>query len=248
MKAEKKNNDKDIQRTILKKNTFIKQNNKFNLNQNFEILPKLKIFRYYSTKLIDNFVPQIKPKKSFCKPTFFQLDENELQTKRNEKYNELENISSCDEEDESQGNSYISSSSEFESDEVEKEKENKICTIFEENENKSNKKNLYNKLYEEDYNSSIKNNDGFNKNENIIFKKNKDFFNNSNIKKDNNKHYSKKEFHLGLNSLDNKNNDGKSDKLTYDLNKKNINLSQKKFFSKSILEILSNKNVKKINL
>ena len=241
MKAEKKNNDKDKKGTILKKNTFIKQNSKFNLDQNLEVLPKLKIVKYYSTKLIDNFVPQIKPKKSFRKPTFFQLDENELQTKQNEKFHEHENISIYDEEDESQ-----SSSSEFESDEV--EKENNTCTILEENANKNNKKNSNNKLYEEDYNSSIQNNDGFNKNENIIFKKNKDFINNPNIQKDNNKHNSKKEFHLGLNSLNNKNNADKIDKLTYDLNKKNINLSQKKFFSKSILEILSNKNINKINL
>ena len=112
-----------------KKNSFQCKGNGTFFNK-FQIVQKNKKKHYYSTKLVSNFVPTIKPKQSFCKPTFFKLDENkDSETKKEKKSSELENISSCEEEDDSHSinnsneSSYLSSSS---SENDIKEEENSI--------------------------------------------------------------------------------------------------------------------------
>ena len=108
----------NFQRKKYKKNSFQSQGNSVFFNK-FQILKKNKKIQCYSTKVVANFVPTIKPKQSFCKPTFFKLDENkDCETKKEKKSFELEDISSCEEEDSdsihnhnSEESSYLSSSS-----------------------------------------------------------------------------------------------------------------------------------------
>jgi hypothetical protein len=88
--------EKTFERSKQKKHTFQKNNNKFDFKKSFDQMNKPKKQRYYSTKIIINFVPQIKPKKSFCKPTFFQLNKDE-NNNENDRSFELDKISSCDE-------------------------------------------------------------------------------------------------------------------------------------------------------
>ena len=106
-----------FQRKNHKKKSFQSKGNGTFFNK-FQILKKNKKIQYYSTKVVANFVPTIKPKQSFCKPTFFKLDENKVcETKKEKKSFELEDISSCEEEDDSHSihnsdeSSYLSSSS-----------------------------------------------------------------------------------------------------------------------------------------
>ena len=112
-----------------KKKSFQSKGNG-NFFHNFQILKKNKKIQCYSTKVVANFVPTIKPKQSFCKPTFFKLDENkDSENKKEKKSFELEDISSCEEEDDSHSiqnsheSSYLSSSS---SEKDIKEEENSI--------------------------------------------------------------------------------------------------------------------------
>lgn len=94
-----------------KKHTYQIDNIKFNLKKSFDKPQNKKNLRCYSTKLFINFVPKITPKKSFCKPTFFQLNEEEKKNE-NDKSFELAKIESCDEyENESVDSSSIMSSS-----------------------------------------------------------------------------------------------------------------------------------------
>jgi hypothetical protein len=106
-----------FQRKNHKKKSFQSKGNGTFFNK-FQILKKNKKIQYYSTKVVANFVPTIKPKQSFCKPTFFLLDEKkDCETKKEKKSFELEDISSCEEEDDSHSihnsdeSSYLSSSS-----------------------------------------------------------------------------------------------------------------------------------------
>ena len=99
-----KNERKDIKKNSL----FVNKN--INLHTKFEILQNAQSRRYYSTKIVSNFVPQLKPKKSFCKPTPFQLDEGSSIENDNDKSFELDKISSCDEGDDSGQSSSLSSS------------------------------------------------------------------------------------------------------------------------------------------
>jgi hypothetical protein len=114
--------EKTFERSKQKKYTFQKNNNKFDFKKSFD-QNKPKKQRYYSTKIIINFVPQIKPKKSFCKPTFFQLNKDE-NNNENERSFELDKISSCDEiEDNESIESNESSSSLSSSSDTENNKE-----------------------------------------------------------------------------------------------------------------------------
>ena len=70
MKTLQNDKENSFQRSKMKKNTYQNKNENFNIN-NFEKIQKSKKPRFYSTKLIVSFVPRLKPKKSFCKPTFF---------------------------------------------------------------------------------------------------------------------------------------------------------------------------------
>ena len=125
----KEQKEEIFQRKNYKKNSFQSKGNGTFFNK-FQILKKNKKIQYYSTKVVANFVPTIKPKQSFCKPTFFKLDENkDCETKKEKKSFELEDISSCEEEDDSHSihnsdeSSYLSSSS---SEKDIKEEENNI--------------------------------------------------------------------------------------------------------------------------
>ena len=118
-----------FKRSTNKKNSFQTKGNG-NFFHNFQILKKNKKIQCFSTKIVVNFVPTLKPKQSFCKPTFFKLDENNnSESKKEKKSFELENISSCEEEDDSNSihnsheSSYLSSSS---SEKDIKEEENNI--------------------------------------------------------------------------------------------------------------------------
>jgi hypothetical protein len=106
---------------MTKQHSFWRKNN-INLKKKFGKLQNAQNRKCYSTKIISNFVPQLKPKKSFCNPTPFLLDDNS--SKQNDKENdikfELDKISSCDEEE-----SDKDSSSSFASD-IEEEKESNI--------------------------------------------------------------------------------------------------------------------------
>ena len=163
MKEDSENTDKKVtfQRPMNKKNTSIMQHKKLSLEHKI----KRSYNRSHSTKLPNNFVPQLKPKKSFCKPTFFQLDENNTNNQQNEKIKEIEEVySSSDDDDgemeEVKVNCPISSSSDFESDEG--QNENGPSNESNENEKNNNMK-LDAKLYKEDTDCIIeKNNDNSN--------------------------------------------------------------------------------------
>ncbi len=141
----------NYKRSKAKRSSFQNKNDNFNLNfiKNFEKVQKPKKQRYYSTKLAVSFVPTLKPKKSFRKPTFLQLDETEAKNgnKENEKSFELEKISSCDENED--GDSSNLSSSDNESNKEEEKNNYEV-----ENKNNSNldtnKPNLENKVNKDD--------------------------------------------------------------------------------------------------
>ena len=125
--------EKTFERSKQKKHTFQKNNNKFDFKKSFDQMHKPKKQRYYSTKIIINFVPQIKPKKSFCKPTFFQLNKDE-NNNENDRSFELDKISSCDEiEDNESIESNESSSSLSSSSDTENNKEENINVNKKEN-------------------------------------------------------------------------------------------------------------------
>ena len=121
--------EEKFRRTNNKKNSFHSKG-KGSFFNNFQILKKNYKIQYFSTKVVVNFVPTIKPKQSFCKPTFFNLNESkDSKPKKEKKSFELEDISSCEEEDDSNSihnsheSSYLSSSS---SEKDIKEEENNI--------------------------------------------------------------------------------------------------------------------------
>lgn len=135
MEEENKEKNKNERPKFIKKTSLIlEQKNKLKLKNNFDKVNKGQSRRCYSTKTFSNFVPQIKPKKSFCKPTPFKLNDNPSNQNENEseKSFELDKISSCDEGEESNRSSSLLSSS-FENDE-ENNDNNKI------NENTVNEK------------------------------------------------------------------------------------------------------------
>lgn len=136
MKEKEKEEEKKYRRPKGKKNTFQLNNSKFELKKSFDQTKNPHAIRCFSTKLVINFVPQLKPKKSFCKPTFFQLNKDE--NNENEKSFELDKISSCDEidDDEESNNSsslMSESSSDIESDKDENENNNKKDNKIESN-------------------------------------------------------------------------------------------------------------------
>jgi len=121
--------EEKFRRTNNKKNSFQSKGNGSFFN-NFQILKKNNKIQCFSTKVVVNFVPTIKPKQSFCKPTFFNLNENkDSEPKKEKKSFELEDISSCEEGDDSNSihnsheSSYLSSSA---SEKDIKEEENNI--------------------------------------------------------------------------------------------------------------------------
>ena len=151
MKTLQNDKENSFQRSKMKKNTYQNKNENFNIN-NFEKIKKSKKPRFYSTKLIVSFVPRLKPKKSFCKPTFFKLNEKERNNKNEKKSFELEKISSCDELEEDVPSSEIESDEEEQKNNYEKEeKEDQSNFLL-----NKNKPNVENKVYKEDILSSFK--------------------------------------------------------------------------------------------
>ena len=246
-----------------RKNTFKVKENHFDLQKDFESIKRNYKSRCYSTKILRDFVPQIRPKKSFCKPTFFKLDDNEIESKsidnENEKDFELDKISSCDDEeddDESKNNSSSISSSEAGMDE-EEEKENKF--------------KLENKLSGENILSSLKEEEEDNSDEdeymNLAFKKKKkhkktedEKTNLNNLRKEMSKiksktivvkskemeeiiHHLNDNFELSVISRKNGYYDENTNKKENDINKLSIKLGHKDN-NFSILDILSIKNGK----
>ena len=259
MENEKEANNKNYQRSKTKKHSFQdKTNVTFGLKKNYDDSVKIQKTRYYSTKLLRNFVPQIRPKQSVCKPTFFKLNENENDTKSNEdEKSELDKISSCSEvEEESKNSSSLSSSDE-------KDKEEEINSESDFSLEEKNTTNREYKAYEEDdneeytdltYKKNTKNTKKDNKGKNglkdirkemskiktkSIERKSKEMEEtiNSNLKEtfDLDSNYIKKNLNIEKNS-----------KISNDINAKlnKLKLSCSNFSTFSILDILSIKNEK----
>jgi hypothetical protein len=173
--------EKTFERSKQKKYTFQKNNNKFDFKKSFD-QNKPKKQRYYSTKIIINFVPQIKPKKSFCKPTFFQLNKDE-NNNENERSFELDKISSCDEIDDNESiESNENSSSLSSSSDTENNKEENINVNKKENGEElkftldgSNKEIFEQKISNENILSSLKRKESSNADEykHLTYKKKK---------------------------------------------------------------------------
>ena len=174
--------EKTFERSKQKKHTFQKDNNKLDFKKKFDQIHKPKKQRYYSTKIIINFVPQIKPKKSFCKPTFFQLNKDE-NNNENDRSFELDKISSCDEiEDNESIESNESSSSLSSSSDTENNKEENINVNKKENGEElkftldgSNKEIFEQKISNENILSSLKRKESSNADEyeHLAYKKKK---------------------------------------------------------------------------
>lgn len=269
-------------------NTFQRSSNKKNSYQtkgkvsfyNIQILKKNKKIQCYSSKVVVNFVPTIKPKQSFCKPTFFKLDENkDSEPKKEKKEFELEDISSCEEENDSHSiqsshDSSILSSSSSENDI--KEEENNINNsdkivqknnIFNLNDNQDNstsvkqsKKIKFNlpKLDNDNDNDDNKSEHFEEKNKkNILFlrkEQTKIKFKTVIVKSQRDiemiHNKIKKSFNQGIKKIKDIIENGKANKNVVvnkneDNTNKNVVTPGKKL---SILDILSNKNKKKVNI
>ena len=249
-------NNTNFQRSKLKKHTFQDQNNiTFGLKKSFDDIGKRQKLRCYSTKLVRNFVPQIRPKKSFCKPTFFKLNDNDNDTKsidNEDKKSELEEISSCEEVEEDSKNS--SSLSSNEKDE-EKDDDNDSKSDFSLDEKiRKNSPNYEHKAFKEDdndeyenltYKNKKKDNEEKNKLKNMrkemskiktksIERKSKEMEEtiNSNLKES---------FDLDKNCINDKINCENISKLSNDINKKlnKLKNSSDNFSNFSILDVLS---------
>ncbi len=246
---EKKDGEKK-KKKMTKQHSFLQKNK---IKAKFGKVQNAQNRRWYSTKVISNFVPNLKPKKSFCKPTPFQLDGNSSNKKENDNKFELDKISSCDEEE-----SYQDSSSDFDSD-IEEEKDLNIdsnnniiqnsINDIQNVESKLSKDVLISTKDETDssfecHNSDHEENDEKEKEkeeEKEITEKKED----KNVNKLNNK-IIKDDFNLD----GNKNND-----LDDDINKKEFDINKKNYLShknvvfhnniSSILDILSVRNKKK---
>jgi len=243
---------KNFQNTKDRKNTFKVKENHLDLKKDFESIKRNYKSRCYSTKILRDFVPQIRPKKSFCKPTFFKLDDSEIESKS------IDQISSCDEEDddESKNNSSSISSSEAGMDE-EEEKENELKF-----ENKLSGENILSSLKEEEEDNSDE--DEY---MNLAFKKKKkhkktedEKTNLNNLRKEMSKiksktivvkskemeeiiHHLNDNFELSVISRKNGYYDENTNKKENDINKLSIKLGHKDN-NFSILDVLSIKNGK----
>ena len=168
-------NNGQIERKKNKKLTFQAINKKIDLNNKAEKLKPEK-GRWKSTKLVMNFVPQLRPKKSFCKPSFFLLDDQTDTKEESKKSDELNIINSCDEEEGfSDSSSDISCENEGE----------KINSIFKEESGQN-----YGRDIEPD--SSIKKELGDSKEKDVNFKNN-NLFNNDDKENGKDKEFKRKE-------------------------------------------------------
>ena len=261
---DKPQSQKNFENIKDRKSTFQVKENHLDLKKDFESIKRNYKSRCYSTKIVRDFVPQIRPKKSFCKPTFFKLDDNETKSidNDNEKDFELDKISSCDDEeddDESKNNSSSISSSEVGMDE-EEEKENELKL-----ENKLSGENILSSLKEEEDNNDEDNNED--EYMNLAFKRKKKHKKNeeektnmNNLRREMSKiksktivvkskemeeiiHHLNDNFELGVNNGKNGYYDENNNKKENDINKLSIKLGHKDN-NFSILDILTIKNGK----
>jgi len=123
MNEENELEQKNLKKKIVKKHSLQEKTKTHKLNKHFPILQKAKIMKAYSTKLVSNFVPTLRPKQSFCKPTFMQLNQNQHKFEIEKEDSELDVISSSEGIDEYDSDSNQSSSITSSNEENDKEEE-----------------------------------------------------------------------------------------------------------------------------
>lgn len=220
MKEENKIEKKFLKK-IGQKLSFAGENSLNKFGQKLPKIDKNKNMKSYSTKLAVNFVPTLYPKKSFCKPTFMQLNENHSIVENEKEDSDLDFISSSNSEYIDKSDSNRSSEISISSEENDKEEEKKLDKEIQIN--NISEFGLNNKNY-----GKIEDNKNKQISEKKVFKEDEDK-NTLNI--------------LGSECSNKKTN---SDEV--DANKEKSNLIQNKISSKkglSILDILKNKNNKK---
>ena len=114
---------KKLKNKIVKKHSLHEKNKIHKFNKHFPILQKTKNMKAYSTKLVSNFVPTLRPKQSFCKPTFMQLNQNQPKIAIEKEDFDLEIISGSEGIDEFNSESNKSSSMSSSNEEIDKEEE-----------------------------------------------------------------------------------------------------------------------------
>ena len=114
---------KTLKMKLVKKNSLQVKTKTHKLNKHFPILQKTKILKAYSTKLVSNFVPTLRPKQSFCKPAFMQLNQNQPKIEIEKEDSDLDIISSSEGIDELDSESNQSSSMTSSNEEIDKEEE-----------------------------------------------------------------------------------------------------------------------------
>ena len=116
---------KKLKMKIVKTNSLEVKTKIHKLNKHFPILQKTKYLKAYSTKLVSNFVPTLRPKQSFCKPAFMQLNQNQpkIEIEIEKEDSDLDIISSSEGIDEFESESNQSSSMTSSNEEIDKEEE-----------------------------------------------------------------------------------------------------------------------------
>jgi hypothetical protein len=184
MNGENELEQKNLKKKIAKKHSLQEKTKTHNFNKHFPIIQKTKIMKAYSTKTISNFVPTLRPKQSFCKPTFMQLNKNQPKFENENEDSDLDEITSSEGIDELDSDSNKSSSITSSNDENDKEKHlyddiqmNSISCFklnnmnFDKDEDKIIKGISENKIFTEDKsNLQLTNND--NNNTNILVERN----------------------------------------------------------------------------
>lgn len=123
MNGENELEQKNLKKKIVKKHSLQEKTATHKFNKHFPILQKTKNMKAYSTKLVSNFVPTLRPKQSFCKPTFMQLNQNQPKFEIEKEDSDLEIISSSEGIDEFDLDSNQSSSLTSSNEENNKEEE-----------------------------------------------------------------------------------------------------------------------------
>lgn len=151
---------KKLKNKIVKKHSLHEKNKIHKFNKHFPILQKTKNLKAYSTKLVSNFVPTLRPKESFCKPTFMQLNQNQPKLEIENEDSDFSIISSSEGIDEIDSNSNQSSFLTSSNDEIDKEEEKLPDKIVDKGEDKIINEIPENKIFNEDKsNSKLTNND-----------------------------------------------------------------------------------------
>jgi hypothetical protein len=151
---------KNLKNKIIKKHSLQEKTKTHKYNKNFPILQKTKITKAFSTKHVSNFVPTLRPKESFCKPTFMQLNQNQPKLEIENEDSDFSIISSSEGIDEIDSNSNQSSFLTSSNDEIDKEEEKLPDKIVDKGEDKIINEIPENKIFNEDKsNSKLTNND-----------------------------------------------------------------------------------------